>query len=376
MQIIIAPDSFKGSLSSTEVAEAMKRGVLEAFPKAQVQCIPMADGGEGTVDALLMACGGDKIYCKVNDPLGREIESFYGLLHDGTAVIEMAAASGLPLIPPQLRNPMITTSIGTGQLILHAVQNGCKNFILGLGGSATNDGGMGLLHALGARFLDAYQLELPCCGASLAKIASVDISRFLAGLGALNMIVACDVDNPMCGNRGASAVFGPQKGARPEMIAVLDEGMRNWATVINETVGADVVNVPGSGAAGGIGGALMAFFNAQLLPGTHIVMQHAQFENHLRLADLVLTGEGCTDIQTTYGKVPVGIASVAQQHQVPVVCISGMLDSGYEAIYNHGITAAFSIIDRPMVLEEAMTAPQKRITNKTRDIIRLFQQGY
>lgn len=358
MRVVIAPDSFKGSLSSNQAAAAVERGILRAAAKAdrklEITKIPIADGGEGTVEAIVTGAGGKIIPARVLDPLGREIDSFFGILPDRTGVIEMAAASGLSLIKPEERNPLITTSYGTGQLIKKALEAGCTRLIIGLGGSATNDGGVGMAQALGGVFLDRNQQPIGYGGGELGKIEKIDLSGADPKVAGTTVIVASDVKNVLCGPDGASAVYGPQKGATPEMVAVLDRNLRHLAEKVKADLGKDIDLVPGSGAAGGLGGGLLAFLNVEIKPGIEIVMELTGFREKVREADLIITGEGATDFQTMFGKVPYGVAQVAGEYGKPVICISGTLGNGYQKLYDAGIRAFFSIVNRPMALAEAM----------------------
>ncbi len=358
MRVIVAPDSFKGSISSIQAAAAVERGILKAAAKVKKEVavvkIPIADGGEGTVEAIIAGAGGKIIPTRVLDPLGREIQSFFGILPDQTAVIEMATASGLNLINPEERNPLITTSYGTGQLIIKALEAGCANFIIGIGGSATNDGGVGMAQALGVKFLDQNNQGIGFGGGELAKIQRIDLSGIDPRIAGSTFTVASDVKNVLCGVDGASAVYGPQKGATTEMVAVLDRNLNHLAKMIKNDLGKDIALVPGSGAAGGLGGGLMAFLNAEIKSGIEIVMELTGFREKVREADLIITGEGATDFQTMFGKVPYGVAQVAGEYGKPVICISGTLGNGYQKLYDAGINAFFSIVDRPMTLAEAM----------------------
>ena len=353
LRVVIAPDSFKGSLSAKEVALAAREGLLKAGFE-QCDIVPMADGGEGTVEAFLTAIPGQEISCRAHDALGRPIDSFYGIVDGDRAVIEMAAASGLPLLQDNERNPLLSSTYGTGELLLDAARKGCKRFIVGIGGSATNDGGAGMAQALGARFLDAQGKELPPGGAALARLARIDMSGFTHLLDGCEILVACDVDNPLCGPQGASAIFGPQKGATADMIRMLDAALEHYAQILKRDVGMDILQTPGSGAAGGLGGAFLAFLGAQLRRGIDIVIEAANLEEKISQADLVITGEGRTDHQTLFGKVPMGIAGIAQKYGKPVICLCGGLGSGFEALYEKGLTAALSISDGPMTLQRAM----------------------
>jgi glycerate kinase len=373
MKIIVAPDSFKGSLSAVEAANAVEKGIMNAAGDARVSKVPMADGGEGTVEALLASAGGNIEHVEVIGPLGEPVNSFYGILGDGrTGVVEMAAASGLPLVPAEKRNPMNTTSYGTGELIKKAVESGCTRIIAGIGGSATNDGGMGMLQALGVKFLDSSGRVLGYGAKELAKIHAIDCSGLYDGLRKVEIIVACDVTNPLCGPNGASYVFGPQKGATPEMAEQLDRGLENYAEKIHRFLGKDIRDLPGAGAAGGMGGGMVAFLGAVLKPGILIMTEAAGLEEKIRDADLVITGEGRTDFQTAYGKVPVGISRLAKKYGVPVICLSGGLGQGTEALYQEGITGLFSIADGPMSLEEAMKNTNGLLAKAAENLIRLW----
>lgn len=373
MKIIVAPDSYKGSLSSVEVANAMELGILRAMPAAEVVKIPMADGGEGTVHAVITAAGGDIRRTVVTGPLGEKITSFYGILHDGkTAVIEMAAASGLTLVPELKRNPLITTTYGTGEFIKQAMDEGCKKLIIGIGGSATNDGGMGMAQALGVKFYGQDGHPLGMGGQELEKIAFID-TRFLhPKIKDTEILVACDVNNPLCGPTGASYVYGPQKGATPEMVEKLDQGLHHYARQLKKYLHKDILNIPGAGAAGGLGGGLMAFLDATLQPGMEIMIQITNLEEKLKNAHLVITGEGKTDEQTTYGKVPIGIANLAKKYHIPVICLSGSIENSGEAFYEKGITALFSIVKGPMHLTDAMAQGFELITQATENLMRLY----
>lgn len=355
MQIIIAPDSYKGSVSAIGVAEAMARGVSSIFPTAQIRNVPIADGGEGTVEALVASTGGQLRQTVVRGPLGQPVSARWGILGDGhTAVIEMAAASGLPLLAREELNPLRATSFGTGELIRAALDAGLRRLIVGIGGSATNDGGCGMASALGARFLDTVGQELPPGGAALSRLSSIDLNAFDTRLAETELVVACDVDNPLCGPRGASAVFGPQKGATPAMVAELDAALAHFADVAQACTGRDAAMQAGAGAAGGLGAGLLFFTPARLRPGVDIVLEAVGFDAMVSTADFVVTGEGRTDFQTAYGKAPVGVARVAKAHGVPVFCISGGLGDGADDVLAQGIDALFSICDRPLTLEECM----------------------
>ena len=376
MRVIVAPDSFKGSVSALEAAEAMARGVRAVFPHAEVTRVPIADGGEGTVDALVAATGGRTEHRTVRGPLGEPVRARWGVLGDGeTAVIEMAAASGLPLVPKERRDPRVTTTFGTGQLIAAALDAGLRKLVIGIGGSATNDGGAGMARALGARFLDGAGAELPEGGAALARLARIELSSMDPRLARSEVLVACDVDNPLTGPRGASAIYGPQKGATPELVRELDAALERYASVATAATGRDVARVPGAGAAGGLGAGLMFFTPARLRPGVEIVLETTGFARLVESADLVLTGEGRTDYQTAMGKAPVGVAGVARARRVPVVCLAGGLGEGAEDVLAHGIGALASIVPSAMSLEECMARGAELIESGTARACRLLQVG-
>ncbi|MBL8251751.1 MAG: glycerate kinase [Candidatus Competibacter sp.] len=357
MRIVVAPDSYKGSASALAVAQAMERGIHQVFPAAEVCKTPIADGGEGTVEALVTATGGQFRQTQVAGPLGDPITARWGILGDGkTAVIEMAAASGLPLLTPEQRDPRLTTTFGTGELLRAALDAGLRNIILGIGGSATNDAGAGLAQALGARFTGEDGAELPRGGAALVCLKQIHLESLDPRLRETEITVACDVDNPLCGPRGASAVFGPQKGATPEMVAELDAALAHFAALATSATGRPVADQPGAGAAGGLGAAMLFFTPARLRPGVDIVLEAVRFADVVKDAAFVITGEGRTDFQTAFGKAPVGVARVAKQFDVPVFCLSGALGDGTDTLVNHGIDALLSLCDKPMTLEEAMSA--------------------
>ncbi len=355
MRIVIAPDSYKGSVSAVGVANAMELGIRRVFPDARVFKMPIADGGEGTVEALVTSTDGQYCYEPVIGPLGEQVSARWGISGPAeTAVIEMAAASGLPLVPEKRRDPRITTSYGTGQLIKAALDRGLRKIIIGIGGSAINDGGAGMASALGAKFLDSSGRELAPGGASLSRLVELQTSGIDGRLKDTEIIVACDVDNPLCGPRGASAVYGPQKGATPDMIVELDAALRNFAEIATLVTGKDVADCPGAGAAGGLGAGLMFFTDAILRPGVDIVIEATGLTALIEAADLVVTGEGCTDFQTAFGKAPVGVAGIARQYGKPVVCLSGALGPGAEEVLKHGIDALMSVVPRPMDLAACM----------------------
>lgn len=376
MKILVAPDSFKSSLFASQVAVAMEEGIRAVLPQVQVTRLPLSDGGEGLVDALVSASGGEFVTEEVTDPLGRPVSSYWGLMGDKkTAVIEMAAASGLPLLDENERNPMVTTTYGTGQLIKAALDRGCRKLIIGIGGSATNDGGGGMAQALGASLVDEEGRELPFGGGYLHKLRKIDLSGMDSRLKNTRIRVACDVNNPLTGSRGASSVYGPQKGATPDMVEKLDRALKHYAQVIYRDLGIDVENVPGSGAAGGLGAGLMAFLNGELTPGIELVMEAVGLEKELKNCSLILTGEGELDAQSIYGKVPVGVARAAKKENVPVVVLAGSVAEDLEMIHREGITACFSIINQPMTLEDAMQKTADLVKTAAEEVIRLWLQA-
>ncbi|MEW4211572.1 glycerate kinase [Priestia megaterium] len=369
MKIVIAPDSFKESLTALHVCEALEKGIKTHFPNAEISKVPMADGGEGTVQSLVDATGGQIIQAKVTGPLGKEVEAFYGILGDGkTAVIEMAAASGLHQVPMDERNPLITTTRGTGELILKALDQKVKHIIIGIGGSATNDGGAGMAKALGAKLLNTNGAEIKEGGGSLNQLAAIDLTNFDSRLAEVKVEVACDVDNPLTGATGASAVFGPQKGATPDMVKQLDRNLAHYAAVIEKEMDIHIQNVPGAGAAGGLGGGLLAFLSAELKPGVDIVIEATQLESYIKNADLVITGEGRIDGQTIYGKTPIGVAKTAKKHSVPVIAIAGSIGVGSEAVYEHGISALFSVVPGAVTLPEALEKAGENIERTAKNV--------
>lgn len=373
MKVVIAPDSYKGSLSAKEVAEAIEKGIKKADKNINVSKVPMADGGEGITESLVDATGGGIIQVKVADPLMREIEAFYGILGDGeTAVIEMAAASGLPLLKEEERNPMKTTTYGTGQLIKHALDMGCRKFIIGLGGSATNDGGAGMAKALGVKFLDSKGREVELGGGALGNLSSIDISSIDERIKECTILAACDVDNPLVGPEGASFVFGPQKGATKEEVMMLDQNLQHYGQLLEETLNNSILDYPGAGAAGGLGGGLLAFLNAELKRGIDIVIEASGLEKIVKDADLVITGEGMIDNQTIYGKTPYGVAKVASKYDIPIIAIAGGIGNGAEILYANGFSSIFSIVDKPMKLEESIANCDVLLQNTAERIMRVF----
>ncbi|MDR3106494.1 MAG: glycerate 2-kinase [Yokenella regensburgei] len=376
MKIVIAPDSYKESLSATEVAQAIEKGFREIFPDAQYVKVPVADGGEGTVEAMIAATQGSEMTARVTGPLGEPVDAVWGISGDGhTAFIEMAAASGLALVPPAQRNPLLTTSRGTGELILQALEHGAQNIIIGIGGSATNDGGSGMMQALGASLCDANGKAIGFGGGCLMSLNSVDLSQLDPRLKSCSIRVACDVTNPLIGESGASRIFGPQKGASEAMIAELDRNLEHYAEVIKKSLRIDVKAVPGAGAAGGMGAALMAFLGAELRSGIEIVTQALNLEEHIHDCSLVITGEGRLDSQSIHGKVPVGVASVAKKYHKPVIGIAGSLTRDVGVVHQYGIDAVFSVLTSISTLDEAFRGAFDNIYRTSRNIAATLRVG-
>jgi glycerate kinase len=375
VKIVIAPDSFKESLSAPDAAAAIARGVRAACPHADIIAIPMADGGEGTVAAVLAATGGQWRSTRVTDALGLPVDAHWGWLSDETAVIEMAAAAGLEQVPPERRDPLRATSRGVGELILAALDAGARRIILGLGGSATNDAGAGMLSALGLRILDADGVAIADGGAALAGAASIDDSALDPRLPTVRIEIASDVDNPLCGPHGASAIFGPQKGADPAQVRQLDMALEHFADLCARTLGHDARDRPGAGAAGGLGFAAHAFLRGTFRPGVALVAELGGLAEAMRGASLAFTGEGRMDEQTLHGKTPAGVARIAQQAGVPVVALAGSLGAGYARLYDVGITAAYSLAAGPMTLAQACAGAADLLADRARDATRLFMAG-
>lgn len=374
-KFVVAPDSFKESLSAKGVCIAMENGIHNVFPDAIVNHVPMADGGEGTVEALVDATEGKIIEVDVQGPLkGQVIKAKYGILGDGrTAVIEMAEASGLGLVPREDRNPLITTTYGTGELIKAALDQGVEGIVIGIGGSATNDGGAGMAQALGAKLLDKDGEQIDFGGGSLGKIEKIDISELDERLKKTKIRVACDVDNYLTGITGASAVFGPQKGATPEMVQILDDNLKHYAKIIKRDLGKEVDEFEGAGAAGGLGAGLMAFTNATLQKGVEIVIDTIGLEWKIRDCDFVITGEGGMDFQTKFGKTPYGVAKVAEKYNKPVFAIAGTLGENFEELYEHGFSAIFSVMQKPCSLEQALKDGATNIEKTVESIVRMIK---
>ena len=369
--IVLAPDSFKESMTAKEVCEAMERGIRKA--NSQIRCIhvPMADGGEGTMQSLVDATGG-RVYSKeVLGPLGNNVVAEYGILGNGEiGVIEMASASGIHLVDSEKRNPLITTTFGTGQLIKACLDKGVKKLLIGIGGSATNDGGAGFIQALGGRLLDENGDDLSYGGGALAKLHTIDLSNLDERLKYVSVEVACDVNNPLCGKEGASYVFGPQKGATREMIEILDQNLSHYAEVIKEQLGKDVISK--AGAAGGLGAGLMAFLDVKLKSGIEMVIEYANLEEKVRDADMVWTGEGSIDFQTQYGKTPLGVAMIAKKYNKPVIALAGRVGNDIDVLYDKGIDAIFGIMRGVTSIEEALVKGPENVEKTSENIIRLL----
>jgi glycerate kinase len=378
MKIVIAPDSFKGNLSALQVATAIERGIRRVVPDARCVRVPMADGGEGTVRSLVDALGGRMVARRVRGPLGNPLRAQYGLAQNGRlAIIEMAAASGLPLVPAGRRNPLRTSTFGTGELMLDALRRGARRLILGIGGSATNDGGVGMAQALGVRFLDRHRrpIAVRAGGGVLNRICTIDLSGQEPLLRRARITVACDVDNPLCGPRGAAAVFGPQKGATPAMVRTLDRNLAHLGRLVREQLGVDILRLRGGGAAGGLGGGLMAFTGAKLQSGIDIVIAATALQRTLRGADLVFTGEGRVDFQTAFGKTPAGVARAARAQGVPVIAIGGGLAGDARLVFAHGIDGLEAAIASDMPLAQALDNARSYIADAAERAMRLVMIG-
>ena len=369
---VLAPDSFKESMTAKEVCIAMEKGIKKALPEAVCIQVPMADGGEGTVQSLVDASEG-KIYpVTVTGPLGTPVEASFGILGDGeTAAIEMASASGIHFVNKETKNPLVTTTYGTGELIKAALDQGVRKIIIGIGGSATNDGGAGMAQALGVRLLDESGEELGFGGGALGRLATVDGTGIDPRLKDTKIYVASDVTNPLCGEKGASHVFGPQKGATPEMVQTLDANLAHYAGVLKEQLGKDLIDFPGAGAAGGLGAGLLAFTSAELRSGIELVIDFTKLEDKVKMADFVLTGEGGIDFQTQYGKTPYGVAQAAKKYGKPVIALAGYVGE-VDVLYDKGIDAIFGILPKATSLEEALAAGRENIEKTAENIARLL----
>ena len=375
MKILFASDSFKGSLTSMQISNLLKQATSEIFPNAQTVSMSVADGGEGTMDSLVNSLGGTWKTVDVLGPLQENIKARYGILPEGKAIIEMAEASGLPLVPSDKRNPQKTTSYGTGMLIRDALESGITDITIAIGGSATNDGGMGAMQALGIKFLDENNNELTGCGENLSKVKNIDLDNLHHAVAKTNFTVMCDVTNPLLGNQGATYTFGHQKGADDTMLAELEYGMSIYANKIKSTIGKDISGKEGSGAAGGLGFALMAFLGAKLQSGIDVVLDLLDFDKKLKDVDLVITGEGRMDNQSAFGKVPSGIGKRCKKMGVPAVAIVGGLLSGYESIYNCGIESVITTINGAMTIDEALANSEDLYLDAARRLLRMIRCG-
>ncbi|MCE3183141.1 MULTISPECIES: glycerate kinase [Enterococcus] len=371
---VLAPDSFKESMSAKNACEAMERGIRKVFPESKVIQVPMADGGEGTVDALVDGINGTKIEVMVSGPIPSEkIKAYYGLLADeSTAVIEMAKANGIELLAENKRNPLLTSTYGTGEMIKDALDKGVKKIIIGIGGSVTNDGGAGMAQALGVQFLDKNDKELPVGGGALSELAKVDVSTIDPRLKETEVVIASDVTNPLTGPNGASFVFGPQKGATPDMVKKLDENLVHYAAVIQKNLGIDIKDQPGSGAAGGLGAGLLVFTGAKMESGVDLVIQLTHLEEKIVQADYVFTGEGGMDFQTKFGKAPYGVAKIAKRYDKPVFACAGYIGEQVDILYEEGMTAIFGILDQAGPLKQALQAGESNLERTVENIVRVL----
>lgn len=370
---VVAPDSFKESMTAKEVCDAMEKGIKKADSAAEVIKVPMADGGEGTVDSLVDATNGQRVIVEVTGPLGNKISAYYGILGNGTtAVIEMAKASGLEIVQKKKRNPMITTTFGTGELIRHALDHNVKEIIIGLGGSSTNDGGSGMAQALGAKLLDQNNNQISFGGGNLDKLDKIDISNLDSRLQDVKIILASDVTNPLIGKDGASRVFGSQKGATPEMVEKLENNLQHYAKIIKRDLNKDVASVSGAGAAGGLGAGLMAFTTCKMRQGVDIAIEVTKLEEKVKSADYVFTGEGGTDFQTKFGKTPYGVAKLGKKYHKPVISLAGYLGEGIDSLYSEGFTAIFGIIPGACDLSTALKNGPSNVARTTENIVRLL----
>ena len=374
MNILIAVDSFKGSLSSKDISNVIEKAIFDTLPNSKINKLPIADGGEGTIESLIEGLNGKIVHKKVHGPLMKVVDGYYGFLPESkTAIIEMAICSGLPLVPNHLRNPLKTTTYGVGELILDALDKGCNEFIVGIGGSATNDAGIGMCSALGFKFLDEFDNELLPIGENLIRIKNIDISKTDPRLENAKFLIACDVDNPLYGKLGAAYTYGPQKGANQNQVEVLDKGLEHLSNIVKNTFNIDKANLPGAGAAGGLGYGFNIFLNGELKPGIDIVLEKINFNENLKDIDLVITGEGRIDFQSLMGKAISGVAKAAKAKNIPVIAIGGCVTNDAYKLYDYGITSIFSITNKPMSLEEAMEPENTKLAiyNTIRAIFRL-----
>ena len=374
MKILIAPQSYKGSISAIKVAEAIKQGALNIFPDIKSLIIPVADGGDGTLETLVESTNGTIHNSNATGPLGNSIPVIWGTLGDSkTAIIEMARIAGLALVPQNKRNPYYTTSYGLGEIIKEALDLGYRKFIIGIGGSATNDGGAGMAQALGAKLTDENKKPIDLGGLALNEITKIDISGIDPRINESEILVACDVNNPLCGPNGASFIYGPQKGASPEMVKTLDDALYHFGSQLIRDTGINIMEIEGSGAAGGIGGGMVGFLDAKLKPGIEIVLDSLDFDKSLKNVDLVITGEGQIDFQTVFSKAPIGVAKHAKKYNIPVIAICGSLGENYQDVHSHGIDAVIPIIPKPMDLKNASDNAYELIKNTSEQIFRILK---
>ena len=375
MKIVIAPDSFKGSNSSMAVATRIETGIRRVFPEVEIVKIPIADGGEGTVEALVAGAGGRIYTADVKGPMGEDCKAEYAILTNGTAALEMAASSGLPMVAQGKRNPLVATTYGVGQMIIAAIERGATDIVIGLGGSATNDGGIGMAQALGVSFKDANGNELGFGGGPIAKLSSIDVSGLDERIKNVKITIASDVNNPLCGPKGASAIFGPQKGADPEMVKLLDKNLAHYAEIVKQQLDIDQINTPGAGAAGGLGFGLLVFCGARLNSGIETMLDAVRFEEKLENCDIIVTGEGKIDGQSAFGKVPVGVAGRARRLGIPVLAIVGDIGDGAEAVYDFGIDSIMSTVNRAMPLSEAIARGGELLEEGAERAMRMIKIG-
>jgi glycerate kinase len=377
LKILVAPNAFKGSLTAADAASAIREGILAVLPDAEIIELPVADGGDGTADVLIRGTTGKIIYQPdILDPLGRPRTATFGMMGDAkTAVIEMASASGLTLVPPEQRNPMFATSYGTGQLIKACLDYGCTKIIVGVGGSATVDGGAGMAQALGIRLVTKSGESIRPGAQDLGSLAKIDTNHLDSRLSAVEIMVACDVDNPLVGPNGAARVFGPQKGADPEMVDQLEQSLTHFAYIIERTLDKQVATIPYGGAAGGLSAGLYAFLNAQLVSGIDLILDLLNFDAIVQTVDLVITGEGCIDAQTVHGKAPIGVAIAAKKYGIPVIGLAGIISDNAHIVYDHGIDALVPITPYPITLDEAMQNARTLLRNATERTMHLLMVG-
>lgn len=374
MKFVLAPDSFKESMTAKEAAEAMEKGIKKVISSAECIKVPMADGGEGTVQSLVDATNGEIINVEVTGPDGKKASAIFGILGDKkTAVIEMASASGIHLIKKEERNPLYTTTYGTGELIRYALDKGVERLLIGIGGSATNDGGAGMAQALGVRFLDETGRELSFGGGALEKLSKIDLSGMDERIKKVSVEVACDVTNPLTGKNGASYIFGPQKGATPEMVKQLDKNLNHYGEIIKNQLGKDIINVPGAGGAGGLGAGLLAFLNAELKRGVELVIKYTDLEEKMKGANYVFTGEGGVDYQTVFGKTPFGVSTIAKQLGIPTILFAGRIGEGSENLYEHGVVSIINILPGIVSFEEALKDGAKNMERTSENISRILK---